>query len=486
MKPIILAILDGWGYSNKRGGNPILEAQKPNFDAIQSKYPMALLQASGLAVGLNWGEFGNSEVGHLSLGAGRVIEQYSTRIDHAIKNGTLNSNSVLVEALQHPTVHFIGLLTAGNVHASFEHIIALLDIAKTSGVHTFLHLFTDGKDSGLQEGLSLVKKLPQAPTTLIGRDFGMDRDNNWDLTKQAYELIAHAQGEKTEDFIFALQRCYDAGITDSKIPAFASSSYEGIQDGDALLFFNFREDSIRQLYNSFKDNSFKYSMTKYTDDDNLFLFGPPEIQNTLTGVVSMMKKRQLHIAETLKYAHVTYFFNGLRNQPCVGEEDVLVQSVKNIEKAPAMCAQEIADRIVSGMTKYDLIVANFANADMLAHTGNFEATKNGVEAVDMAIGIVLDMVLKLDGVLLITSDHGNAEKLINRVTSESEGRHDDSPVPLFLVGKEFQMTNAKNQNPEIIGILADVAPTILELMGIEKPMEMTGKSLLPELLAHDR
>lgn len=482
MKPIILAILDGWGYARTRGGNPIQEATKPNFDLIEKQYPMVLLQASGLAVGLHWGEFGNSEVGHLTIGAGRIMQQYSTRISNAIKDGSFQINQVIAEVFTHPRIHLVGLLTSGTVHASFEHILALIKIGQQQHREIMLHLFTDGKDSGLQEAAALLEKLQLHPTTLIGRDFGMDRDNNWELTRQAAALITRGTGEPTEDFSATLSMLYSQGLHDDKIPALKTPSYDGLHESDSVFFFNFREDSMRQIYSLFPG---AYSMTKYTDNDTHFAFDALDATGNLSEVISAQGKRQLHIAETSKYAHVTYFFNGLRENAYPGEEDVFLVSPKDIVADPPMKALEIAERIVSSLqnNSHDFIVANFANPDMLAHTGNFEATKLGVEAVDAAIGSIMAAAFAADATLFITADHANAEELVDKITNAPQSRHGIGPVPLYLVGKEFQISNDKLQmNEEPAGILADVAPTILELMQIPQPSEMTGKSLLPVLL----
>lgn len=485
MKPFVLAILDGWGYSNKRGGNPIQEARKPNLDAIATHYPLLLLQASGLAVGLEWGDFGNSEVGHLTIGAGRIVQQYSTRINKAIKDGSLFTHPVMLEVFKHPRVHLIGLLTSGTVHASYEHLAALLNFAEQRGVQPMLHLFTDGKDSGLREGELLLKKLPVPPTTLIGRDFAMDRDQNWQRTQQAVDLIIKGTGIKTENFFASLEQSYLRGTTDTKIPALVTPSYDGIKEQDAVFFFNFREDSIRQLYQKCTPlpEVFFATMTKYLETDETFVIDPPDVVHNLAETLSIAKKRQLHIAETTKYAHVTYFFNGLKDKPYEGEDDVLFPSVRDVEAEPAMQAREIADRVVKAMddAAYDFILINFANADMLAHTGNYEATRQGIEAVDAAVGQILESLLKNDGIMMITADHGNAEELVDKITNAPESRHGGNPVPLYLVGKKFETTHYPLPT-EPAGILADIAPTILELMGIPKPAEMTGVSLLPTLL----
>ena len=482
MKPIVLAILDGWGYNISRTGNSILTAAKPNLDEIASKYPRLLLQASGLAVGLKWGDSGNSEVGHLSIGAGRIIQQYSTRIDQAIKDKSLFANPVFSEVLRHERIHLIGLLTSGIVHASLDHLLALINYFQQQDKIVFLHLFTDGKDSGLHEGASLLKLIPVSPATVMGRDFGMDRDNNLDLTKIAHDAIESAAGATTDDFAASVDSCYAQGISDAKIPVFTSSSYHGITPGDAMLFFNFREDSMRQIYSSFSNRSdiFIASMTKYTSDDNNFLFSPPATVNNLAEFLSINGKTQLHVAETVKYAHVTIFFNGLRTDPYPQEKDELVQSVKDIENNPAMSAYGVAEKVIAEFNSFDFTVVNFANADMLAHTGNYEATKKGVEAVDDALGKIYRAVVQKGGCLVITSDHGNAEKLIDSHRSEAESKHDSSPIPMYLVGKDFEnMPTSSSNDPS--GILADVAPTILDLMGLDKPAEMTGLSLLREL-----
>ncbi len=499
-KTIVLLILDGWGYRTSRSGNPILEGKTPIMEGIASTYPWVLLQASGLAVGMNWGDFGNSEVGHINIGAGRTVPQYQARIANSIKDGSFFQNPAFVGAFQHDTVHIVGLLTSGAVHADYSHILALIDMAKSSTAKSvFLHLFTDGKDSGLQEGGILLKKLQTDLTTreskaqiasIIGRNFAMDRDNNWELTAVAHDAIAKGVGTKTEDFSASLQEQYAQGVPDTKIPALIHTAYPGVQAQDALVFFNFREDSIRQLYRSFaKDNLALASMTQYFEDlPYPFAFSRPEIKNNLAETISTAGLQQFHIAETLKYAHVTYFFDGLRNTPYPGETNVLIDSVKKIEEEPTMGAMAIAERVVAELDKgHSLIVANFANADMLAHTGNYEATIKGVETIDTAIGVILDAILAKDNGLVITSDHGNAETLIDRITNEAESKHGGGPVPCYVIGKEFKGKNPKIQKTEkdISGMLGDVAPTVLELMGLPQPSEMTGKSLLPELLGQN-
>lgn len=515
-KPIVLAILDGWGFSKKKVGNPIANANKPTIDMLTQQYPMTLLQASGLAVGMTWGESGNSEVGHLNIGVGRIVEQYLSRINRAIKDGSFYSNQVLAGAFNYARgnnsrVHLVGLLTSGTAHADFSHIIALLELARQKEwQETYLHLFLDGKDSGLQEAPILLTKVQLEISakgygkiaTLIGRNFAMDRDNNWELTRQAYKLLANAEGETSTDYIKTIQNNYGLGRNDSTMTAIvnADSSFSGINENDAIVFFNFREDSMRQILKPFVEDDFSLfpiknpknvyaaTMTQYLENTPAkTAFMPPTVINGLAEVLEANGRKQLHIAETEKYAHVTYFFNGLRTAEQSGEVDIFVESNKNHEQEPAMKSAEIAQKVIEELDKdlHDFIIVNFANADMLAHTGNYEATVKGIEAVDSALGLIVAKVLEEDGILIVTADHGNAESLVYRGSGEAETRHDDSPVPFYLVGQQYQIAKTPEKIAEetanVSGILGDIAPTILELIGIPQPPEMTGKSLLPLL-----
>jgi len=515
-KPVVLAILDGWGYGKKEVGNPINQAHKPVMDKINLRYPMTLLQASGQAVGMTWGEAGNSEVGHLNIGAGRIVEQYFSRISRSILNKTFFSNPALTGAYQHARennsrVHLIGLLTSGTVHAAFELIPALLELtAQMKFPETYLHLFLDGKDSGTQEGTKLLERVKDEIknygygkiATLIGRNFAMDRDNNWELTQKAYELIAQSKGERSLDLQATIKKYYQEGKNDSSMPPIVAedSAFSGITDNDSLIFFNFREDSMRQILKPFVELNFSLfprpylknlyicTMTPYLENPAIAVaFLPPEITNGLAEVLSKAGRFQLHIAETEKYAHVTYFFNGLRTKPFDGETDIFIESLKDHENNPAMKSQEIAATVAEEIKRdfYDFIVLNLANPDILAHTGNFTATVKGIEAVDKAVGVIKEAVFEKDGILIITADHGNAEMMIYKGSGEEETKHEKNPVPFYLVAKKYQI----NKTPEIIaretgevsGILADIAPTILELMEIPQPSEMTGTSLLPVL-----
>jgi len=513
IRPIVLAILDGWGFSKKKVGNPIASANKPTIDMLSQNYPMTLLQASGLAVGMTWGESGNSEVGHLNIGAGRIVEQYLSRITRAIQDRSFFQNEALTGAFDYAIqknsrIHIVGLLTSGTAHADFPHIIALLELARQKNCQQiYLHLFLDGKDSGLQEAPILLTKLQVEMksngcgkiATLIGRNFAMDRDNNWKFTNEAYELLANAKGETSTDPIKTIQDNYGLGLSDSTMTAIvaADSGFEGIKENDAVIFFNFREDSMRQILKPFVEENFSLfpvknlkntyiaTMTQYLEGTSAkAAFMPPTVTNSLAEVLEANGKKQLHVAETEKYAHVTYFFNGLRTKESADEIDIFVESNKDHESEPAMKSAEIAQKVVEELDKnlHDFIVLNFANADMLAHTGNLAATVKGIEAVDSALGSIIERVLAKEGIVIVTADHGNAESLVYRSSGEAETRHDDSPVPFYLVGRQYQIAKTSErmaqETADVSGILGDVAPTVLELMGLQQPPEMTGKSLL--------
>lgn len=509
MRPIVLTILDGWGHSKATTGNAIANAKTPILNEIRQNYPSLLLQASGPAVGMTFGESGNSEVGHLTLGAGRIIFQYLTRINKAIANGEFFNNSALQEAAHHAkshnsTLHIVGLLTSGAVHAHLGHLIALVKFAKDNSILYKLHLFTDGRDSGLKEAPETLKRLSaqigglENLATVIGRDLAMDRNNNWDRTRAAFDLLSKGTGVVSSDILASLEENYAKDVRDADIPPTVMGQ-QVMKDGDAVVFFNFREDSMRQLVQAFTDEAFdKFpralpsdlyiaSMTRYSDSPALHtMFPPPPIDKCLSEVLSMNGKKHLHIAETEKYAHVTFFFNGLRNAPYEGETDFFIDSLENPVEQPQMRAADIAQKVASELEQgsYDFYVVNIANGDILAHLGNLEAAVKGVEAVDMALGILKQKVLEKDGVMIITSDHGNVESMIYK-SGEKETMHDDNPVPFHLIGREFERPRSLDElNSSLAqadGLLADVAPTILEIFQIEKPAEMTGTSLLKTL-----
>ena len=511
MKPIVLIVLDGWGYSPQKHGNAILYARTPFVDLVQRNYPSLLLQASGRAVGMTWGEAGNSEVGHLTLGAGRTIFQYLSRINKAISDGSFYQNEALLGAVNHAkenysTLHIAGLLTSGSVHAHMSHLLALIDLAaKNNFPNIRLHLFTDGKDSGLKESPLLIKKFQDHAakvgvgviTTLIGRDYAMDRGKNWDSTRKAYELLVRGAGEKTDDILQRVETSYQMGYFDPNLPPLITDKQGTIKDGDALIFFNFREDSMRQITRSFIEDDFqifpveKFSnlfvvaMTQYLDDPRLKVAFPlPEIKNGLAEVLALNGKTHLHIAESEKYAHATYFFNGLNNTPYPGETDIFIESLKDHTLNPEMRAMEISEKVRDYLNRdqYDFYVINFANPDVLAHTGDLEATIRGIETIDDALSPIAEAVLNKDGIMIVTADHGNAESMVYESSGEKKSKHEESPVPFYLIGKQFQrdreIEEIERSFSQVNGILSDVAPTILELMGIPKPEEMTGDSLL--------
>jgi len=513
MQPVVLIILDGWGYSRQTYGNAILYAQPPFLESVQRYYPSLLLQASGKAVGMTWGEAGNSEVGHISIGAGRVVFQYLSRINKAISDDSFFQNEALLNAVNHAknngsTLHIAGLLTSGSVHAHMSHLFALIDLAaKNNFANVRIHLFTDGKDSKLKESPLLIKKLQDhidktgvgVITTVIGRDFAMDRDKNWNKTGESYKLLVNGAGEEAVDIIKKIETLYKLGYTDSIMPALITDRKGFIRSNDSLIFFNFREDSMRQITRSFVEQDFPFpteqldnllvvSMTQYLDNPNLNVAFPlPEIRNNLAEVISQNGKKQLHIAETEKYAHVTYFFNGLNNTPYPGETDIFIESLKDHLNNPQMKAVEISEKVTEfiNQDQCEFYVINFANADVLAHTGNIEATIGGITTVDAALNKIADAVLAKDGMVIITADHGNAESMLYESSGEPETIHDESPVPLYLVGDKFKRDRSveeRERSFQINGILADVAPTVLALMGIAKPEEMTGQSLLNVLI----
>lgn len=510
MRPIVLTILDGWGYSKQKHGNAILSATTPNINSIQQSFPSLLLQASGKATGMTWGESGNSEVGHLTIGAGRVVFQYFSQINKAISNGEFFENKTFQKAVNHvksnnSTLHLAGLLTSGSVHASLNHLFALIDLSAQNDIKNLkIHVFTDGKDSGLKEAPILIKKLQNyinekgvgSIATLIGRDYAMDRDKNWSYTKKAYDLLVYGDGVKTSDVLDKIEEIYNFGITDSKLPPLIADENGLIKEGDALIFFNFREDSMRQFARSFVEqdfqifpvkkfgNVFVVIMTQYLGDSLNVAFFMPPIKNGLAEILNQNNKKQFHIAETEKYAHVTYFFNCLNNKPYDNETDVFIESDREYLENPEMRASDITERVITSLNEnsYDFYIINFANADVLSHLGNFETTIKGVEAIDRAIGKLAQTILEKEGLMIITSDHGNAEAMLYKSSGEQETKHDDNPVPFYLIGKEFERHRSDNDIESTMkqssGLLSDVAPTILELLGIEKPPEMTGESLL--------
>lgn len=500
-RPFLLAILDGWGESGETEGNAIKLADTPVMDGFLRDYPKTEILASGRAVGLPPGQMGNSEVGHLNIGAGRVVKQDLERINYSIETGEIFQNQVLLSAVEHvlekeSTLHFMGLLSDGGVHSHIEHLFALIDMAERSGVKKAVtHAFLDGRDVPPRSALEYVRMLDDKASggigsirTISGRYYSMDRDNRWDRTKLAFDAIVHGEGLRVESGSEAVKQSYSDEIDDEFLVPRVVGQPVPFEKEDAVIFFNFRPDRARQLTRALTEKSFKefdrgagtsipymVTMTEYDDNFDLPIAFPPErLKNVLADVLADNGKVQLHIAETEKYAHVTYFFNGGEELPKNGEDRMLIPSphVATYDLKPEMSAYEVADeavkRIRSG--KYDFIALNFANCDMVGHTGFIEAAVKAVEAVDNCIGKVVGALLDVGGAAFITADHGNAEKMI-----ECDGcvctAHSTGPVPFISILPEERGLRCG-------GKLADIAPSILEVMNIEKPAEMTGESLL--------
>ncbi|MEK9154662.1 MAG: 2,3-bisphosphoglycerate-independent phosphoglycerate mutase [Patescibacteria group bacterium] len=509
-RTVVLIILDGWGIGKHDASNPIFQIKPKNIEFIKSNFPAGALQASGIAVGLPWQEEGNSEVGHLNIGAGKVIYQNYPKISLAIREESFFKNEVLKAAFDHAkknnsAVNLIGLLTDANVHASYEHLKALIEFSKRENVEKLnLHLITDGRDSPPQSAIELINRLGDEKSKLAsvaGRYYGMDRDKHWDRTQNYYSAIT-GNGIITDlnNLENHIKGAYEKGLNDEYVvPTLIGPEKRFISDNDAVIFFNFREDRMRQIVDSFITKDFDKFPRKLLSNlyiatlvgyDNRFsvpvAFSKDASENPLSKILADNNKTQFRIAETEKYAHVTYFFNGEKELPFQNEFRVIIPSRSDIhhDEHPEMRAREITERLLSALEEegYDFILANLANADMVAHTGNYEATVEAIKIIDEEVGKIVSAVLEHNDFLIITSDHGNAERMFNPLTGEPETKHDPSPVPIYLVAKEFQRPKTEIEmdaaEKNTIGILADVAPTILEIMGIPKPKEITGQSLL--------
>ena len=516
MGKTILIILDGWGIAEPSKGNAVYSAKTPTIDSIENTYFSASLQASGIATGLPWGKEGNSEAGHMNIGAGRIIYQYLPRIVSTIRDESFFKNKTLLSAADfvkknNSTLHLMGLVSSGAVHAYIDNLYGLIEFAKRSEIKkVVIHVFTDGKDAAEpEEGADFIKTLQERLKTeniakigtIIGRAYAMDRNNKWELIQKTYNLLTQGVGEKITDPVEYIRNSYKNGKTDFDIePAVVYENQNPvglIGENDALVFTHFREDSARQLTRAFVtaseefseferkkiSNLYFISMTKY--EENLpveILFPPLIIKISLAEVLAKNNKTQLHIAETEKYAHITYFFNGENEKRYGGEERILVPSTgtPHYNKNPEMQAYNISQKLYENIDKYDFFLLNFANADMLAHTGDFKATVLGIEAIDANLARILNVIKDKDIDLFITADHGHAENMLNLKTGEVSLSHTINPVPFYAIGKKFQ--NKHNLVPLYqrgpIGILADVAPTILKNMDLQIPPEMTGKPLI--------
>ncbi len=514
----ILVILDGWGIGNLDETNPIFVAQLNTFKELEQNFPVLSLQASGIAVGLPWNEEGNSEVGHLTIGSGRIIYQHFPRISLAIDDGTFFQNQVLKNAFNHAKqfkskVHIIGLLTSGTVHAALKHLFGLIKMAKLENYsETYLHLFTDGRDSPPKSFLDLFNKVLSEiekndnicrVKTIIGRYYAMNREENWDRTEKAYKALL-GEGENIEltELENVIKEHYQKGLDDEFVRPLVLIKGPGIEENDSLIFFNFREDSMRQIFEPFVNPGFNYfpikefknlyvaSLTEYNSKYNNYVAFPNLlIKNTLGEILALNQKNQLRIAETEKYAHITYFFNGLVEKPFSNEFRVLIPSlsVSRIDEYPEMRASLITDRALTALNEnnFDFVLINYANPDIIAHTGNYGAAIKAVKVIDKEIERLVKTVLANDYLMIITSDHGNVEQLFDPLTGQPETKHNTNPVPIYFIAKEFKKQrlnfNFQKLREKPIGVLADIAPTILEFMKLTQPKEMTGISLLSEI-----
>jgi 2,3-bisphosphoglycerate-independent phosphoglycerate mutase len=519
--PTVLVVIDGFGVAPDGDGNAVTRAETPNFDRFVKMYPAMTLRASGEEVGLSWGETGNSELGHLTIGAGRVCYQAFPRIHRAMSSGEFSKNKTFLEAFEHvkkhqSRLHLIGMVSQGRVHSMDEHCHTLLALAKEQGISdVFVQAIMDGHDTVYNAGIdsltTLQTKIDEAGVgkiaSLSGRFYAMDRDHRWDRTEKNYNAMVLGQGEQSENALEALKDSYQKEVYDEEIiPTVITEGGQPVglvQPNDAIIFFNFRPDRMRQLTKAFVlpdfdgfertkvENIFPVTMTEYEKGLPVEIAFPPEkIDKCLAQVISEAGLRQLHIAETEKYAQVTFFFNGRREDPFPGEERVMIPSPKvaTYDEAPEMSAKLIVDRVLKEMqlSKFDFIVINFANPDMVGHTGDFDATKKAVVTIDEVLGKITEATLIRGGVLVVTADHGNAEELKNLRTGDINKEHVTNPVPLLIIGKQYEwQPSISGEVPEgdlslvpPIGQLADVAPTLLAIMDIEQPSEMTGQSLI--------
>lgn len=507
----ILIILDGWGLNPVREGNSVALAKTPNFDDYWYRYPHACLEAFGTAVGLPEGQMGGSEVGHLNMGAGRTVLQDMTYIDSLIENKSFYSNLALLKAMEHvrkkgSRLHLVGLLSHGGVHSSQTQLYALLKMAKLHRIaDVFVHAFLDGRDVApssakgfIIEAEKFMKRTGVGRiATLSGRFYSMDRDTRWDRTKAAFDAIVVGKGETASSALQALDRSYNAGYTDEFVKPVVIVSEDGkpvttVEDGDCVIHFNFRSDRAKQLTRAFTEPKFDsffrvksprvhfVCFKKYDDDikaDIAFL--KPTISNVLAEYLSNLGLPQLHVAETEKFNHVTYFFNGERMEPFPGEDRIKVPSppVRTYDQKPEMSAREITADLLKRLEEktYPFIVLNYANCDLVGHSGMVDKGIMAVETVDQCMGLVVRKVLEMGGAAFLTADHGNSDQMIDPVTSEPWTAHTYNPVPFIIVDDQFQGRIREH------GLLADVAPTVLQIMGLPQPEEMTGTSLITSM-----
>lgn len=507
-KTALLLILDGWGYRQETASNAIHSANSPVWDKLWEERPHTLIETSGKAVGLPEGQMGNSEVGHMNLGAGRVVYQSLTRIDKDIKDGGFFSNKTLCDAVDkaaqsETALHIFGLLSPGGIHSHEDQIMAMIELATQRGApQIFLHAFLDGRDTAPRSALESLNKAESAllesgkgrVASLCGRFYAMDRDNRWDRVEPAFELLTEGKAEfKYKSAADALHAAYDRGEDDEFVQASLIGDEEAkggiVDDGDVVVFMNFRADRAREITRAFVDDDFDgfdraarpllgefVMLTEYAADiDASCAYPPQELNNVLGEYLAKENKTQLRIAETEKYAHVTFFFNGGREQSFENEDRELIPSpdVKTYDLKPEMSAFEVTDKLVAAIRsgKYDAIICNYANGDMVGHTGDFDASVKAVEAVDKCLGRIVAAIEEVDGELLITADHGNVEQMLDSDTGQPLTSHTNGPVPLVYVGQTGK--SFSNQ-----GSLCDLSPTLLSLLDIPVPAEMSGQDLL--------
>lgn len=507
-RPTVLMILDGYGLNDKREGNAVAEGDTPVMDRLMAEYPFVKGNASGLAVGLPDGQMGNSEVGHLNMGAGRIVYQDLTKITKSIQEGGFFENKALVAACENvkehdSALHLYGLVSDGGVHSHNTHIYGLLELAKRQGIRkVYVHCFLDGRDTPPASGKEYVEQLAAKMeeigvgevATVMGRYYAMDRDNRWERVEKAYRAMAYGEGEPASSGSAGIQASYDKDVTDEFVLPIVvmkdGAPVATIKENDSIIFFNFRPDRAREITRAFCDEEFtgfareKRIRTTYvcfteydvTIPNKEVAFVKEEITNTFGEFLAKNGLRQARIAETEKYAHVTFFFNGGVEEPNTGEDRILVNSPKvaTYDLKPEMSAYEVCDKLTEAIRSgaYDVIIINFANPDMVGHTGVEAAAVKAIEAVDQCVGKAVEAVKEVDGQMFICADHGNAEQLIDEETKEPFTAHTTNPVPFILVNADPAYKLREG------GCLADIAPTLIELMGMEQPKEMTGKSLL--------
>lgn len=505
-KPVMLLILDGWGYREKTTpDNAIKNGDTPNWDSLLENYPNCFIETSGNDVGLPEGQMGNSEVGHMNLGAGRIVMQDLPRIDLAFKNGDVEKNPVIIELVNTlksngKACHVLGLMSPGGVHSQIRHIVGLCKILDDNNIKTYVHAILDGRDTppssgkeyvvGFETEIKDMKNVKIA--TISGRFYEMDRDKRWDRVEKAYNTVALAEGERFKNAAEAIESSYKAGVTDEFLVPCTIGDYNGIEDGDAIAMANYRSDRAREITYALADSEFTcferkktlklslaVGMTEYSVDHNRFMsvVFPPQTLTSIYGeIISKNNMTQLRIAETEKYAHVTFFFNGGEEKEFEGEERILIPSPKvaTYDLKPEMSLYEVTDNLINAIKskKFDTIICNFANGDMVGHTGIMEAALKAVKVVDDCLGKVCEAIKEVGGEMIVTADHGNIEKLVDEKTGEPYTAHTVGKVQAVLFNNQ---SGIKYLND---GCLADIAPTMLELLGIEQPAEMSGKSLI--------